>query len=190
MSTQDLFDYAQDQYRRASSIVAEMTETVTQSQPNFDVAKTKFQFDILVQLILLKIALADESLTEIEGEFIDQITDNYDIMSLYDNSADTEYNWSFVGAWMGFDHARQLINRVDKLATEHLREFIQIFAAIDKRSNGKNYLQQLFDCIKCVVVAFIKCDARTLEVEVESAVQIVREYLIEPWLAVMNKTNA
>lgn len=183
MSTQELFDGAQERYRYARHLVDEMIDFVKKDHPNFNEKEAIDQFDIIVQFILLKIALADGKFLEIEGEFIDQITDNYDVLFLFDSVDDTEYNWSFVGAYMGLSHVHFLVNKVEKRANEHIRAFIDLFAEVDLKDTSKTYIDELLKCIRDIALAFILCDGNGTDREVEIAVNSVREYLTEPWLA-------
>lgn len=183
MSTQELFDKAQVRYRYARSLVGEMIDLVRKDKPNFDSKSSYDQFDILVQFVLLKIALADGRFLEIEGEFIDQITDGYDVLFLFDSVDDVDYNWSFVGAYMDIHQVEFLVNKVEKLANEHILAFIDLFAEVDLLNSNKNYIKQLFECIRDVALAFIMCDGDATDSEVARAVNVVSEYLIEPWQA-------
>ena len=183
MSTQELFDKAQERYRYARRLVGEMIEIVRKDQPNFNSKSSYDQLDIIVQFILLKIALADGKFLEIEGEFIDQITDSYDVLFLFDSVDDMDYDWSFAGAYMDFHHVEFLVNKVEKLANEHILAFSDLFAVIDLVDRSKNYVKELYDCIRDVALAFIMCDGSASENEIETAVNVVSEYLTEPWLA-------
>ncbi|MCH5152383.1 MAG: hypothetical protein J1F68_00275 [Clostridiales bacterium] len=189
MPTQELFDYAQERYRHARRLVTDMIEFIHKDHPNFDSKNPYFQFDAIVQFILLKVALADGKFLEIEGEFIDQITDGYDILQLFDNH-DDGYDWSFAGAFMTFEQVQQLVDRVEKLATDHIIAFSDLFAEIDLRDRSKNYVQQIYECIRDVASAFIMADGTASEREIEAAVNVVRDCLTEPWLAKQNKLKS
>ena len=186
MTTQELFDFAQERYRQARRLVTEMIEFVQREHPKFNSKSSYFQFDAIVQFILLKVALADGKFLEIEGEFIDNITDGYDILQLFDSNADG-YDWSFAGAYMTFEQVKSIVDRVDKLAREHILEFCDMFAEIDLKDRSKNYVWEIYECIKDVASAFIMADGNATEKEIATAVEVVRECLTEPWLAKQNK---
>ena len=189
MSTQDLFDKAQECYRRAQSLIGDMIEFAKKEQPNFDTKSAYAQFDIIVQFILLKVALADGKFLEIEGEFIDQITDSYDILFLFD-SHDEDYDWSFAGAFMTFEQVEKLVGKVEKLANEHIMEFSEMFSEIDLKDRSKVYVKELYDCIKDVASYFIMADGNATSKEIETAVKVVRECLTEPWLSKQKKLKS
>ena len=186
MSTQQLFDRAVDRYRQARSLISDMIEVVHSNQPDFNAQNAYFQFDIIVQYILLKTALADGKFLEIEGEFIDQITDSYDILQLFDRH-DEEYNWSFAGALMSFEQVESIVSKVEKLAYEHILAFSDIFAEVDLKDHSKNYMGEIYHCIKDIASAFIMADGCATQREIEIAVNVVRECLTGPWLAKQNK---
>ena len=189
MSTQELFDQAQERYRYARSLIAEMVELAQKNQPSFDERAAYCQFDMIVQYILLKVALADGEFSEIEGEFIDQITDSYDILLLL-GDYDPDYDWSFVGAYMAFDKVVRIVNMVEKCANEHMLAFSQMFAEIDLMEPNKNYVKELYECIKDVASAFIMADGHATKKEIEMAVSVVRECLTDPWLAQQRKIKS
>ena len=186
MTTQDLFDRAEARYKHARAIIADMIEYVHRGQPDFDARAAYCQFDIIVQFILLKVALADGKFLEIEGEFIDRITDSYDILLLFDNH-DDDYNWSFAGAFMDFEQVEFLVNKVEQLASNHIFAFSEMFAEVDLVERSKNYIQELYHCIKDIATCFIMADGQSTKREIEIAVQVVRECLTEPWLAKQRK---
>ena len=186
MSTQAIFDYAQERYRHACSLVTEMIEFIQNYQPNFNAKKSYFQFDVIVQYVLLKVALADGKFLEIEGEFIDQITDNFDILSLF-GDYDPNFDWRFVGAFIDFEQVVKIVNRVEKLAQDHIKTFCEMFAEADLLDHSKNYVAEICECIKDVASAFILADRSSSSKEVEVAVDVVRRCLVEPWLSTQNK---
>ena len=189
MSTQQLFDFAQKRYREARKLVSEMIDFVRKDQPNFNSKSSYFQFDAIVQFILLKVALADGKFLEIEGQFIDKITDGYDILQLFD-SHDDEYNWSFAGAFMTYEQVEYLVNKVEQLANEHIMAFSDLFAEIDLKDRSKNYVRELYACIRDVAAAFIKADGSATQKEVEMAVKVVSECLTNPWLNKQKKLKS
>ena len=189
MSTQQLFDFAQKRYREARKLVSEMIDFVRKDQPNFNSKSSYFQFDAIVQFILLKVALADGKFLEIEGQFIDKITDGYDILQLFD-SHDDEYNWSFAGALMTYEQVEYLVNKVEQLANEHIMAFSDLFAEIDLKDRSKNYVRELYACIRDVAAAFIKADGSATQKEVEMAVKVVSECLTNPWLNKQKKLKS
>ena len=185
MTTQELFDRAQDIYRRALGLVAEIVKHVKDKQSDFDERATYFQFDSLVQFVLLKIALSD-GFSEIEGEFIDQITDNYDVLTLYPYCDDEDYDWRFVGAYMSYDYAKTVVNDIEKRVNEHINAFVQLLAEVDF-DTGKDYCKQIFECLKDVVSYFILSDGNKTKQEMEMAVEVVSEWLTIPYFNLLNK---
>ena len=186
MSTQELFDKAQERYRYARRLVTDMIDFVKKEQPNFNSKNSYFQVDVIVQFILLKVALADGKFLEIEGEFIDQITDGYDITSLFD-SQEENYNWSFAGAFLTFEQVGKIVSVVENRAWEHILAFSDLFAEVDLIDSSKNYVRELYECIKDVASYFIMADGNATKHEIETAVNVVRECLTDPWLAKQRK---
>lgn len=178
MNTQALFEYAQMRYRRARRLIEEMV-VAHGSQPSVDLKNAYCQLDIIVQYILLKIALADGKFLEIEGEFIDQITDSYDVLYLFDK-CNEDYNWSFAGAFMTFEQVKKIVRKVEKLAREHILAFSQLFAS---DFANKDCARELYQCINDVALAFIMSDGNVSQKELDIASDVVRDCLTEPWLA-------
>lgn len=176
MSTQELFDFAQVRYRQARNLISDKIELIRKNYPDFNAKDSYFQFDIIVQYILLRVALADGKFLEIEGEFIDQITDSYDILQLFDRH-DANYNWSFAGALMTFQQIQSLVNRVEKLAKEHILAFSDLLAEMERVDGGKECIQQILQCINDIASAFIMADGNATAKEVEIATNVVQECL-------------
>lgn len=188
MNTQELFDNAAMRYNDARNLIGEMGAYVLKSNPQFKIVDVFCEFDIIIQYILLEIALADGKFLEIEGEFIDKITDTYDILYLFNNN-DSGKNWSYAGANMVFPHIRYVIHKVEELADGHLRDFAKFFAAVDSEMSNKDYMSELIACVKDIAVAFILCDGNGDQNEVKTAVQVVKQCLIQPLLTYMAKSN-
>ncbi|MCH5156759.1 MAG: hypothetical protein J1G02_02650 [Clostridiales bacterium] len=182
MNTQELFDNAQDRYVYARELVTRMVDFATQSNIEVNLKDAYDQLDIVVQYILLKIAVADGKFLEIEGEFMDNITDSYDLLYLFDSYYDTDYDWSFVGAYLNFEHVIFLLDKIDQLAIGHIRAFSDLFAEIDMLDSSVNYGKELYECIRDIALAFIMCDGNAADRELKIAVDVVSEYLTTPWL--------
>ena len=187
MNTQELFDNAQDRYVYARELVTRMVDFAAQSNIEVNLKDAYDQLDIVVQYILLKIAVADGKFLEIEGEFMDNITDSYDLLYLFDSYYDTDYDWSFVGAYLNFEHVIFLLDKIDQLAIGHIRAFSDLFAEIDMLDSSVNYGKELYECIRDIALAFIMCDGNAADRELKIAVDVVSEYLTTPWLTNKHK---
>lgn len=181
MTSQQLFDNAYARYLQARQLISEMCDKAAALNLDYPVKTAFCQFDIIVQYVLLRVALADGEFSEIEGEFVDKLTDSYDVLSLFDADP-SEYRWGFAGANLKFDQIKNVIDKVEQLARCHMKQFVHTFALVDDASS-EDYVKQLCAYVKDVAAAFILSDKRGSRSEIVTAHQTVNEWLLKPWLA-------
>lgn len=187
MTSQQLFDGAYSEYLQARDIIAEMCGKAETMGLNYPVKTAFCQFDIIVQYVLLRIALADGKFTEIEGEFIDKLTDSYDVLSLF-GADESDRKWGFAGANLTFEQIKRVIDKVEQLAHCHMRQFVHTFALVDGQTS-EDYIQELCRLVKNVAGAFILADKHGSRSEIVVAHQTVRECLLKPWLNFQQQTD-
>lgn len=182
MTAQQYFDKALDAYRKTIELVKDIGAKARLPETRSGRLSLQCQFDVIVQYVLLQVALADGDFSEIEGAFIDNITDNFDILKLFGMDGD-EYNWQFAGAHLNAAQIKKVIGSVEKIAYVHMRNFAENFAlyATDKDR------EFLFACMKEIAVCFILCDGTGTRAEMDAAQETVYSCLVLPWKKVIGK---
>lgn len=182
MNCEQLFENATCRYNQARALLGEMCVYVSRRNPKFEVTNILCEFDILVQYVLLKVALADGKFLPIEGAFIDQITDSYDILRLFSDN-ETKMKWAWAGANLRFSDIEFVVGKVEKLADGYIADFAQFFAVVDAEIPTRNYASELVSCLNDIAVSFVRCDGKGDKMEIVAIVEVVRQCLVNPLLA-------
>lgn len=188
MTIQDIFDYANDYYNRARSIVESMGDAVSAVMPDFKLKNAYCQLDIIVQYVLLETAIADGKFLEAEGEFIDKITDSFDLINLFNDVPDG-MNWHWFALHVPFAEIKNIIANVRLLAHEHMQSFAKLFAIVDASVFELDILGDLVECIAKIATCFILCDGSGDEIESKVASQITNECLVAPWVEMRDRAR-
>lgn len=182
MDSNNLFEKAVRRYDQARDLLGELGAHVLKQNSKFKIKDIFCEFDILLQYVLLKVALADGEFLPIEGEFIDKITDSYDVLSLFSDN-DTNMNWAWVGANLQLRHIEYVVRKVEKLAAKYIADFAQFFAVADAEIPNRDYESQLVSCLNDIAVYFVMCDGKSDKMEIVAIVEVVRQCLVNPLLA-------
>ena len=185
MATQEIFNRAIGNYQSARALVAKMNEIIASARPEYNPKVGRFQLDIIVQYTLLEVALADGKFSPIEGEFIDKITDSFDVIRLLDNIPDGR-NWQWFATNKSFSEIKDVIGQLRNMAQEHMQAFAQLFAIVDALYPDYNILKELLGYLGAIAGCFIIIDGNDDERESEIAKQVTLKYLIEPWVNMMD----
>ncbi len=180
MTVQELFEKAKYHYDRCLKFIDKMSENIQKSIPEFNASIAKMEFDIILQYVLLRTALADGAFKEIEGEFIDKITDNFDIITLF-KGVPEGFNWKWIGANEPLNSVRGVVNELKPRADEYIEDFINWFSALDEADTNFDLLEILTKEIGEICTCFVFCDGRRAEGEIEVAGRTVAEVLSAPW---------
>ncbi len=180
MTVQECFKKAKYHYDRCLKFIDKMSENVMLAVPDFKSLIAKNEFDIILQYVLLRTALADGSFKEIEGEFIDSITKNFDILSLF-KDLPKGFNWKWIGANQKIKNIEEVIDQLKPKADEYIDDFIKWFAALDQLDTRFDLLEILCKEIGEICVCFVLCDGTRAVGEIEVAGRTVAEVLSVPW---------
>lgn len=175
VNAQEHFDKAYDNYTEALALIEEVCASDKRNAHN--VEQLRRQFDVIVQYVLLKVAIADGEFSEIEGAFIDNLTDNMKILHLLGLGGD-EYNWQFAGIHLHLWQIETVIDKVEKLAYAPMFDFAKKFAPVAAHTDC---LDKLFGYVKTIAACFILCDGNGTQREVAAALDVVQRCLVNPW---------
>lgn len=186
MTTQDLFNIASRNYLEAHKLVSDLGVALAAAVPDFDVRGAYCGMDIIIQYVLLETALADGKFTEIEGEFIDKITDYFDVIHLFDNIPDG-MNWKWFATHAPFSDISNIIGELKNLAEVHMTKFAELFAMLDAAVKDLDVLGEMVKHIAQIATCFALVDGNGEEIESKTAADVTNRYLILPWLEMRNK---
>ena len=188
MASQDLFNAAIVNYQNARQLVAKMNEVVSAARPDFNPKASFVKLDIIVQYTLLEVALADGKFSPIEGEFIDKITDSFDVINLFDN-VPRGMNWHWFATNRSFSDIKNTIGNLRKMAQEHMQDFASLFAVVDAAYSDYDILGELLQYLGLIAGAFTRIDGSHDESEVKVASAVTEQYLVRPWLEMMHRVR-
>ena len=184
--SQKLFDKAVEIYDSSIALVNTMSNAVKSSFPEFEPKNARCQFDIILQYALLRVALADGKFEPVEGDFIDKITDSYDILMLFKDLPEG-LNWRWLADNAPLSDIEAIIDDAGELAKMHMEVFAQVFALLDASSDGIDELKILSDGIVAIAACFSFLDGKGTEEESEAISKVMRESLLNPWIEFYNK---
>lgn len=181
MTTQDLFDAATVSYGNARKLVSKMGEIVSKAHPDFSVKMAYLKLDVIVQYTLLEIALADGQFLPIEGEFIDKITDTFDVINLFDN-VPRGMNWKWFAQNKSFSDIKSVIGKLRSMAREHMNDFAKLFAVVDAAIPQYDILGELIGYLGEIAGCFTRIDGSIDSREADIGATVTTEYLVKPWV--------
>ncbi|MCH5156760.1 MAG: hypothetical protein J1G02_02655 [Clostridiales bacterium] len=188
MTQQELFNCATESYQKARGLVSKMNEVVASVRKDFNPKAGYLKLDIIVQYMLLETALADGKFLPIEGEFIDKITDSFDVINLF-KDVPQGMNWKWFALNRNYSHIKDTIVRLRSMAQEQMQDFASMFALVDAAFEDYDILGEMLGYLGEIAGCFTRIDGSHDEREVEIATAVVTEFLTKPWLAMMDKVK-
>jgi hypothetical protein len=80
MTQQELFRYGYGEYKKAIRHIEAMDQFLSQTKVNYTAEDAKRDFDIVIQGMMLKVAIADNNASDVEIDYIKSIVDTGDIL--------------------------------------------------------------------------------------------------------------
>ena len=188
MTSQELFNYANNSYQNARGLVGKMSEVVAHAHPEFNTNAAYAKLDVIVQYMLLETALADGRFSPIEGEFIDKITDTFDVINLFRDIPQGR-NWHWFATNRSFSEIKDTISRLRGMAQQHMMEFANLFAIVDAAYEDFDILGELLGYLGEIAGCFTRIDGSHEEREVNIAASVVKNYLAAPWISMMDNVR-
>ncbi len=186
MTAQEYFDKAQYHYDRCIKFINAMSQKMLETKSDFKDNIARTEFDMILQYVLLRTALADGKFYKVEGQFIDKITDNYDIINLF-KDVPKGLNWEWIAVNQSIDKIKGVVDELKPLADKYIEDFIKWFAKLDARDTEFDLLEILVKELGEICTCFVFCDGARAEGEVEVAGRTVGEILYAPWKIKMDE---
>lgn len=186
--SQKLFDDAVKYYNATISAINVMSEAVQKAMPKFTPEVARCQFDIILQYTLLKVAIADGKFEPIEGEFIDKITDSFDIIRLFED-VPAGMNWQWLANNASISDIAKIIDQAGELARQHMEAFAQVFAVLDACSEKVDELSLICEGIMMIAACFSFLDGEGANSEASALARVITENIVAPWNEMMKKAK-
>lgn len=157
------FDAAVRDYEKAISILDEIGRISQTVNPKFNLTLLKQQFDVVLQLTLFKIGLGDNTFCNIEGQFIEKITQYADLLATINDKYGQNLQWGMLTklseAGGENDLISQFVALAEKVCVDSLGELL-LFAALAGQIRGdeKVYLEAITQQVSLICQAFMNVD--------------------------------
>lgn len=181
MTSQERFDVAEKRYENCLKFIDAMSKNIQKIRPEFKESIAKGEFDIILQYILLRTALADGKFNVKEGEFIDKIVNNYEILKLYGKELKEGTTWQWIASKGELSNVKGIVNELRPKAERFIDDFIAWFSALDAADEKFDLLAILKNEVDVICENFLYCDGESDEEEKWTALQMVSEVLAVPW---------
>ena len=143
-------DRAEKAYDRAIHLIRSLDESFQKTafqeeqSERYDTRVTLYQFDLILQAILLNMALIDGSFHRLERKLILKITDYGDLMSYLrrEGSFGSELRWDSL-AGLDADAQQRLVDRLPVILERTCNSFVQPLALVDGAVDSVDFLERL-----------------------------------------------
>ncbi len=187
--SQKLFDDAVKYYNATISAINVMSEAVQKAMPQFTPEVARCQFDIILQYTLLKVAVADGKFEPVEGEFIDKITDSFDIIRLFED-VPAGMNWQWLANNAPISDIAKIIDQAGELAKQHMEAFAQVFAVLDACSEKVDELSLVCEGLMMIAACFSFLDGKGADSEASALADVITENVMTPWQQMLQRAKA
>lgn len=185
---QERFNQAVSSYRKATQLLA-MTDqayqqVMFQGRPDLghDLEQTLAQFDLILQLVLVNMAISDGRFDPLEQQFVEQITEYGDLMqSLQACSNGTlQLTWGQLAA-LDLRSQQLLVNTMRDSMDSICDDFVKPLALMDKAVERVDLLRELEHYIIDIALQFSALDGNAEQREVDACCSMVMALLEERW---------
>lgn len=179
-SPQEYFDLAQRKYKQAVKIIKDLTFYVKNLRDDFSEAVALREFDWILQCILLREAAVDGEFHRLEKQFIDQLTDNADVLALVHNKIGLDIDWDKL-EYLEDDLLFKTTSIIKSIVEEYADDFVEEFAKIDAFVREEDYISELVELINGIVVCLACVDGKTYPEELAAGEHELNEILAQKW---------
>lgn len=185
---QERFNQAVDSYRKATQLLAMVDQAYQQvmfkDRPDLrhDLEQTLAQFDLILQLVLVNMAISDGRFDRLEQQFVEQITEYGDLMEALQacSNGTLQLSWGQLAA-MDPRGQQLLVNTMRDSMYSICDAFVKPLALMDKAVERINLLQELEHYIIDIALQFSALDGNAEQREVDACCSMVMELLEQRW---------
>lgn len=167
-TSRDLINIALKRHEHCEHLIAEMVKEVNKTDSAYTFAIAMREFEMVLQTVLIKSAVADGELEGFEEFFIQNIIEYADMIeSINSELMDFSPDWVEI-SWEDFydmpqEDKEMIANVAFKIASGYAQELVSELAKVDKAIKEKNYLEMLNEDVIAIVLAFAGVDGDSIE---------------------------
>lgn len=183
-------DRAEKAYDRAIHLIRSLDESFQAAAfqeergERYDTRVTLYQFDLILQAILLNMALIDGNFHRLERRLILKITDYGDLMGyLRREGSFGELSWEGV-AHLDEEAQRQLLERLPAILERTCNSFVQPLALVDGAVDSIDFLERLERELQIIADSMSQVDGVQRAEEQQAYASMLEHLLTDRWRAV------
>ena len=186
--THQQFERAERAYDRAIGLIRSMDETFQRAafreegRTGYDTRITLYQFDLILQAILLNMALIDGNFHRLERRLIQRITDYGDLTAYLrrEGSFGPELSWDSLAA-LPAPEQRRLLEQLPDVLERTCRSFVQPLALVDASERSVDFLERLEGELAEIARSLSDVDGVPRSEEMEAYVLMQEHLLTRRW---------
>lgn len=182
------FERAEQAYDQAVVLIRELDQAF-QSQAfredpeaRYDTQITLYQFDVILQALLLNMALCDGDFHRLEKRLILKITDYGDLLAYLrqETGGAVDLEWDGI-ARMAPETREELLTRLPRILEGTCRSFVLPLARADGAETAVDFLERLEGYLREIAAALGYVDGNREDRETDVFNQLLGHLLVERW---------
>lgn len=183
-----LFDRADQAYDRAIHLIRTLDQSFQSAafrndpEERYDTRVTLYQFDVILQAILLRMALIDGNFHRLERRFIDKITHYGDLLVYLRKETDgtLDLSWDKIDD-LSPDTREQLMQRLPEILDRTCNSFVLPLALVDGAVDSIDFLERLERELQEIALSLSNVDGQSREAEQQAYADMLEHLLTDRW---------
>lgn len=191
------FERAEQAYDRAIRLIHSLDQAFQDSafqddpEERYDTRVTLYQFDVILQAILLKMALTDGNFHRLERRLILKITDYGDLTAYLRKDGDGRFDLTWEGiASLSAETQRALTDELPQILDRTCNSFVRPLALADGAVDSIDFLEQLERELREIAHSLSNVDGVSRAVEQEAYSDMLEHLLTDRWRKIKAEAQA
>lgn len=186
--THQLFDRAEQAYDRAIHLIRTLDQSFQTSafrdnpEERYDTRVTLYQFDVILQAILLRMALIDGNFHRLERRLIDKITHYGDLLVYLRKETDggLDLAWDKIGE-LSPEQREGLMARLPEILDRTCNSFVLPLALVDGAVDSIDFLERLERELQEIALSLSDVDGQSRPAERQAYGDMLEHLLTDRW---------
>lgn len=182
------FTRAEQAYDRAVALIRSLDETFQSDAfrddpgERYDSSVTLYQFDVILQAILLQMALSDGVFHRLERRLIDRITRYGDLLVYLRKATNgaVALSWEKIDG-LSAETKRELARRLPDILERTCNSFVHPLAVADGMVDSVDFLEKLENELQEIALSLSNIDGVRREAERSADVEMLEHLLTRRW---------
>jgi len=191
------FERAEQAYDRAIRLIHTLDQAFQDSafqddpEERYDTRVTLYQFDVILQAILLKMALTDGNFHRLERRLILRITDYGDLTAYLRKDGDGRFDltWEDIAS-LSAETQRALTDELPQILDRTCNSFVRPLALVDGTVDSIDFLEQLERELREIALSLSNVDGVSRAAEQEAYSDMLEHLLTSRWRKIKAEAEA